>query len=183
MAAAVTGMTKKQSSSHSPRAIDPGTAATDASADTYRVGPGRPPREYQFKPGQSGNPKGARRRQRPLQNIKKLIEQELNEEVVVTQGNTSRRLSKRQLGIKRLVAGFANGDRAARRDLFALAAKYDVDLVGEQGSALAQTLQPDHQALLDSYVQRRTSEKTLSAQIPTLAPPDLTDDDKDGPAT
>ena len=24
----------------------------------YRVGYGRPPKEYQFKPGQSGNPKG-----------------------------------------------------------------------------------------------------------------------------
>ena len=24
----------------------------------YRVGPGRPPKEFQFKPGQSGNPKG-----------------------------------------------------------------------------------------------------------------------------
>ena len=26
--------------------------------DDYKVGPGRPPQEYQFKPGQSGNPNG-----------------------------------------------------------------------------------------------------------------------------
>jgi hypothetical protein len=32
----------------------------------YRVGPGRPPREYQFKPGQSGNPKGARRKPKSI---------------------------------------------------------------------------------------------------------------------
>jgi hypothetical protein len=31
----------------------------DGSENEYRVGPGRPPKEFQFKPGQSGNPKGA----------------------------------------------------------------------------------------------------------------------------
>jgi hypothetical protein len=35
-------------------------SATTASAEEYKVGPGRPPREYQFKPGKSGNPKGAK---------------------------------------------------------------------------------------------------------------------------
>jgi hypothetical protein len=29
---------------------------------SYRVGPGRPPKEFQFKPGRSGNPKGAKRK-------------------------------------------------------------------------------------------------------------------------
>ena len=28
--------------------------------EEYKVGPGRPPKEHQFKPGQSGNPKGAK---------------------------------------------------------------------------------------------------------------------------
>ena len=28
------------------------------SEEEYKVGPGRPPKEYQLKPGQSGNPKG-----------------------------------------------------------------------------------------------------------------------------
>jgi hypothetical protein len=33
-------------------------SATAASTEEYKVGPGRPPNEYQYKPGQSGNPKG-----------------------------------------------------------------------------------------------------------------------------
>ena len=33
------------------------------SEEEYKVGPGRPPKEYQFKPGQSGNPKGAKRKE------------------------------------------------------------------------------------------------------------------------
>jgi len=31
---------------------------SDAGDQEYRVGPGHPPKEYQFQPGQSGNPKG-----------------------------------------------------------------------------------------------------------------------------
>ena len=38
------------------------TAVPNSSADKpgeeYKVGPGRPPREYQFKPGESGNLRG-----------------------------------------------------------------------------------------------------------------------------
>ena len=33
-------------------------AQTGTSDQEYKVGPGSPPKEYQFKPGQSGNPKG-----------------------------------------------------------------------------------------------------------------------------
>ena len=31
-----------------------------SSRDNYRVGPGNPPKEYQYKKGQSGNPLGAK---------------------------------------------------------------------------------------------------------------------------
>jgi hypothetical protein len=45
---------------------------------SYRVGPGRPPREFQFKPGQSGNPKGARRTNPAMApDLKTLLEQGL----------------------------------------------------------------------------------------------------------
>jgi Family of unknown function (DUF5681) len=37
-------------------------ADTHTPEDDYRVGPGRPPKEHRFKPGQSGNPMGARRK-------------------------------------------------------------------------------------------------------------------------
>ena len=37
-------------------------AETETSDQEYKVGPGRPPKEHRFKPGQSGNPKGAKRK-------------------------------------------------------------------------------------------------------------------------
>jgi len=38
------------------------TADTPQPEEDYRVGPVRPPKEHRFKPGQSGNPEGARRK-------------------------------------------------------------------------------------------------------------------------
>jgi hypothetical protein len=39
---------------------NPSSSASPAGDDgEFKVGPGRPPKEYQWKPGQSGNPKGA----------------------------------------------------------------------------------------------------------------------------
>ena len=38
------------------------TPDSEPSAEQYKVGPGRPPKEFQFKPGRSGNPKGAKRK-------------------------------------------------------------------------------------------------------------------------
>src|SRR5260370_5217882 len=62
-------------------------SATPASAEEYKVGPGRPPREYMFKKGQSGNPKGAKRRPPSLlPNLKRLFEQALSEKVTLKQG-------------------------------------------------------------------------------------------------
>jgi hypothetical protein len=53
---------------------------TTTSAQEYKVGPGRPPREYQFKPGQSGNAKGAKRKPPSLlPDLKRLFEQALSE--------------------------------------------------------------------------------------------------------
>ncbi|RST31352.1 hypothetical protein HMF7854_11250 [Sphingomonas ginkgonis] len=43
-----------------------------------QVGPGRPPKFYQFKPGQSGNPKG---RPRGSRNLKTIVSRLLDQEV------------------------------------------------------------------------------------------------------
>ena len=52
----------------------------------YKVGPGRPPKEYQFKQGQSGNPKGRKRKEPSLlPDLKQLFESAFNKKVKVTQ--------------------------------------------------------------------------------------------------
>src|SRR5215510_7141466 len=135
------------------------TSNTDPPDEEYRVGPGRPPKEYQFKPGQSGNPKGARRKPRSIApDLKALFERALSGKVTLRQGDREKIITKAAAGIEQLVNQFAKGDRHARRDLFALAPRFGVDLVAGQGEGLEQTvaaaLSANDEALLADYVRR-----------------------------
>jgi Family of unknown function (DUF5681) len=94
---------------------------SDPSEQEYRVGPGRPPKEYQFKPGQSGNPKGAPRKPESIApELGAILERSLNGKVTLRQGEKETTVTKFAAGIEQLVTQFAKGDRHARRDLFQL---------------------------------------------------------------
>jgi hypothetical protein len=132
---------------------------TDPTDQEYRVGPGRPPREHQFKPGQSGNPNGARRKPRSIApDLKALFERALSRKVTLRQGEQETIITKAAAGIEQLVNQFAKGDRHARRDLLTLAATLGVDLVAGQSHALEQrvaaALSANDEALLADYVRR-----------------------------
>ena len=142
----------------------------------YKVGPGRPPKEYQFKQGQSGNPKG-RKRKAPslLPDLKQLFESAFNQKVTVTQGERQRLLTMWDAGMQQLAVQFAKGDRHARRDVFWIAERLGSEsLTSKKG--LDGVLAAERQAILDAYVARQT-QKASSAPSPLLAPSELLDDD------
>src|ERR1700732_2962793 len=152
--------------------------------DPYKVGPGRPPKEHRWKKGgPSPNPKG--RRKKPLTmkpDLKKALEQALNEKIAITKDKKEVVVTKAALGIQQLVNQFAKGDRYARRDLFQYAAQLGVDLQAKD--VIAEALGINHQALVDGYVQRRQQQSAeASPEDHVKAPPDLVDDDvtKSGP--
>jgi hypothetical protein len=132
------------------------------SNEEYRVGPGRPPREFQFKPGQSGNPKGAKRKVSLAPDLKAILERALKEQTTLRHGEKEMIITKAEAGIRQLVNGFAEGDRHDRRDLILVADKLGVDLTAGQLHVLEQALAPpvtaDDQALVDAYVRRRWAE-------------------------
>jgi hypothetical protein len=143
---------------------------TDPSDPEYRIGPGRPPKEYQFKPGQSGNPKGARRKPRSIApDLKALLKRALSGKVMLRQGEQEKIITKAAAGIEQLVNQFAKGDRHARRDLLTLAERLGVDLVAGPGEALKQSvaaaLSANDEALLADLVQRKTVQPDRAAQI------------------
>ena len=159
------------------RSKAPLSLKTDASGEEYRVGPGRPPKEYQFKPGESGNPKGARRKPRSIApDLKALFEGALSGKVTLRQGEQEKIISKAAAGIEQLVNQFAKGDRHARRDLFALAARLGIDLVAGQGDALGQTvaaaLSANDEALLADYVQRHAVQPDHPGEIDAPSRPE-----------
>ena len=119
------------------------TLGNRASGEEYRVGPGCPPKEYQFKPGQSGNPKGRRKTKSVTLDLKALLERALSETVTLRQGEKDRIVTKAAAGIEQLVNQYAKGDRYARRDLIDLANRLGVDLVAGQGKRIEEALQAD----------------------------------------
>jgi hypothetical protein len=144
--------------------------STNPPDQEYRVGPGRPPKEYQFRPGQSGNPKGARRKSRSIAlDLKALFERALSGKVTLRQGEQEKIITKAAAGIEQLVNQFAKGDRHARRDLLALAERLEVDLLPGQGAGLEQTVAAaicaNDEALLADYVQRHAIQPDHPGEI------------------
>jgi Family of unknown function (DUF5681) len=151
---------------------------TRKSEDEYKVGPGRPPREYQFKPGQSGYPKGAKRKPPSIAlDLKLALERALNKTVKLKQGERERMVTMAVAGIEQLVALYAKGDRHARRDMIALTDKLGVDLIAGRTKTIEEALASNNQAILDAYVDRQNGK--VVQREPVLAPPELLDDDTD----
>jgi Family of unknown function (DUF5681) len=71
------------------------------------VGYAKPPRNTEFKPGQSGNPRGRPKRAKIFATA---IEDELGARVTVTENGKRRKASKREVIAKRLVNRAAEGD-------------------------------------------------------------------------
>ena len=152
------------------RSHAPPNSKTDPPNEEYRVGPGRPPKEYQFKPGQSGNPKGARKKPRSIAlDLKASLERALNGKATLRRGEHQKIITKAAAGIEHLVDQFAKGDRHARRDLLALAERLGVDLVAGQGDALEQTvaaaLSAKDEALLADYVKRHALQPNRPKEV------------------
>jgi hypothetical protein len=76
----------------------------------YRVGYACPPKQHQFRPGQSGNPAG---RPKGARNIKTELVEELSELVTVEDGNKIVEVSKSRAVIKTLLRLAIAGDARA----------------------------------------------------------------------
>ena len=88
--------------------------------------------------------------------------------MTLRQGEQEKIITKAAAGIEQLVNQFAKGDRHARRDLLALAERFEVDLVAGRGAALEQTvaaaLSANDEALLADYVRRHPSSPSVRSR-------------------
>ena len=81
------------------------------------VGYKRPPREHQFRPGQSGNPSG---RPKGTRNFRSELREELSEVVTVRDGDREIEVSKQRALIKSLVAAAIDGNQRAAASVLAM---------------------------------------------------------------
>jgi hypothetical protein len=81
-------------------------------SNSAKVGYGKPPREYQFKPGQSGNPKG-RPKKKSATTLHAAIADGLQEVVTVKVSGQPRKMTQADLLSKQLLTKAASGDLKA----------------------------------------------------------------------
>jgi hypothetical protein len=88
------------------------------------VGYKRPPREHQFRPGQSGNPSG---RPKGARNFKSELREELGELVTIRDGERDIQVSKQRALIKSLVAAAIDGNQRAAALVLAMCVRMLAD--------------------------------------------------------
>jgi hypothetical protein len=80
---------------------------------SYEVGYGRPPAEYRFKKGVSGNPEG---RRKGTKNFATIFVKAMAKTVVITENGKRRRISKLDAAVTQLANDAARGDKKAIHD-------------------------------------------------------------------
>jgi hypothetical protein len=112
-------------------------------ADEYEVGFGKPPRDSQFKKGQSGNKRG---RPKGVKNLKTDVVEELTEMVKMRVGDRAVKISKQRALLKLLWLKGMKGDSRALNSLLGLLLRIlglegmppdaDIELTAEEREAL-----------------------------------------------
>lgn len=90
----------------------------------YAVGYGKPPKATRFRKGRSGNPRG---RPRGARGVGALLDEALSQEVTVTEGGRTSRISKREALILSLITRAIKGDMRAAAQTLRLIEAYDAE--------------------------------------------------------
>jgi hypothetical protein len=114
------------------------------------VGYGRPPRAHQFKPGQSGNPKG---RPKGRKSENQMLEELLSRKMMIREGERRRKISLREV----IYHGIAE-EAVKKKNLKAAAFLFDRSALVKLAQPESRELGEDDKAILLAY-----AEKFLSA--------------------
>lgn len=124
---------------------------------SYGTGYKKPPKDKQFKKGNSGNPKG---RPKGTSNFLVLLEKELGTPMTITENGKKRSTTRLGVMVKRLVNGALQGDYKALIALLEILRKNGrMDTTGAE-----QIFVEDYQSILDDYVAKRTKKSKSAAK-------------------
>ena len=118
-------------------------------SEDYEVGYGKPPKKNQFKKGQSGNPKGRPKKSR---NRSTLMEEELNQQIKVKEGNKTITMSKSEAVVKQLINKGIKGDLRAVK--IVLDHLQDI----EPESKVAQSISANDRKIIDGFLKKESEQ-------------------------
>ena len=143
------------------------TASTGDSKKSYEVGYGKPPRDSQYRPGQSGYPAG---RRKGVRNLKTDVMRMLRTPVKVKEGGRTRARSTQEAALMVLRDRALRGDARSMAQFLELVLRFNSD-AAETGPS--QPLLADDQASLAAYVAEHlaaTRNSTETATDPSSKP-------------
>jgi hypothetical protein len=117
-----------------------------------KAGYKHPPKHSQFKPGQSGNPKG---RPKGINNLATDLEEELSESVIIHEGGKQAVTSKQRAMIKAMMSKALKGDTRAANALITL--KLGIEHVRYLSND-EEILSEEDMAILEEYKNRNQTE-------------------------
>jgi len=125
------------------------TASDRQPEDEYNVGYKKPPKHTQFKPGQSGNPRG---RPKGSKNLKTELAEALAETVIVREGDVTRTVSKRRALLTSQVNRAIKGDAKSA----ALITSLDSRLLdeGDDPVRITEIIHEDDRAVVETLKHR-----------------------------
>jgi len=137
---------------HPRRLPDGGEGKEAADGQVGRLGGGlsQAPKNTQFKQGKSGNPKG---RPRGTKNLKTDLIEELDEKILVHEGDDARKISKQRAVVKSLVSRTLKGDARAATTLVSTMMRLLDTGAGEEPEG-PDDLHPDEIEVLEAYEQQ-----------------------------
>ena len=112
------------------------------------VGYKKPPKYTQFKPGESGNPKG---RPKGTKNLTTDLCEELSEKIVVTEGGQQYQVSKQRAMIKSLLAKALQGETRASSVLLNLIVSLEI---AKSNDPEEEVLSEEDKNILEAYVRK-----------------------------
>ena len=129
--------------------------------DEDAVGYKRPPKSSQFKPGQSGNPRG---RKKNVPNFKTDLTAELRQLIVVRENGRERRITKQQAFIKALMALAIKGDIRAINAIVACTRNFGARA---EHAAEDDGFDPEDINILQNYLDRQHQKQVRSSSAKT----------------
>ena len=116
----------------------------------YDVGYGKPPKASQFKPGQSGNPKG---RPKGTKNLATDLQEEIEEKILISESGQQLKTTKQRAMLKTLMAKALKGDVRAADSVI----KLIVGLLNMRDNATDDHIEEDDLEILKAYQEQLTS--------------------------